>query len=197
MPSSSGKTIYRNRLGQFWTLNIRFESFWPHCLVVSIKFLGHSGPWVRAAPSSGHLDPLIIPLSFFRESKAVLASTIIVFEKTSCLPFPSGLIPLYFECSLVSLAADWNDVTKHVQRAGLIRQARPPTFSDMTDHRPSSFHSSGLIGCMFPDTQKPLEFRHAGSSVWYNMCLGVGEVEFCQSMTYKYNTCVCRSKFDV
>ena len=52
---------------------------------VSVKFLGHSGPsWVSAAPSSGYLDPLTIPLSFFRESKAVLASTIIFFEDTSC-----------------------------------------------------------------------------------------------------------------
>ena len=80
MPSSSGMTIYRNRLGQFRTLNIRLESFWSHCLVVSAQFLGHSGPsWVSTAPSSGHLDPLSIPLSFFRESKAVLTSTIIFF----------------------------------------------------------------------------------------------------------------------
>ena len=40
--------------------------------------------WVGAAPSSGHLDPLTIPLSFFRESKAVIASTIIFFQDTSC-----------------------------------------------------------------------------------------------------------------
>ena len=78
MPSSSGMTVYRNRLGQFRTLNIRLESFWSHCLVVTVQFLGHSGPsWVSAAPSSGHLNPLSIPLSFFRESKTVLASTII------------------------------------------------------------------------------------------------------------------------
>ena len=86
IPRSSGMTIYRNTLGQFWTLNIRLETFWSHCLVVSVKCLGHSGPsWVSAAPSSGHLDPLTIPLSFFRESKVLLASTIIVFEDTSCL----------------------------------------------------------------------------------------------------------------
>ena len=85
MPSSSGMTIYRNRLGQFRTLNIRLESFWSHCLVVSVQFLGHSGPSsVGAASSSCHLVPLTIPLSFFRESKAVLASTIIFFEDTSC-----------------------------------------------------------------------------------------------------------------
>ena len=85
MPSSSGMTIYRSRLGQFWTLNILLESFWSHCLVVSVQFLGHSGPsWVSAVLSSGYLDPLTDPLSFFRESKAVLASTIIFFEDTSC-----------------------------------------------------------------------------------------------------------------
>ena len=33
------------------------------CFVVSAQLLG-----VSAAPSSGHLDPLTIPLSFFRES---------------------------------------------------------------------------------------------------------------------------------
>ena len=33
---------------------------------------------------SGHLDPLIFPLSFFKESKALLASTIIFFKDTSC-----------------------------------------------------------------------------------------------------------------
>ena len=67
MPSSSGMTIYRNRLGQFRTLNIRLESFWSHCLVVSVQFLGHSIPfWVSSALSSGHLDPLTIPLSFFK-----------------------------------------------------------------------------------------------------------------------------------
>ena len=39
------------------------------CLVVLVQFLGHSGPsWVSTAPSSGHLDPLTIPLSFCRES---------------------------------------------------------------------------------------------------------------------------------
>ena len=81
MPSSSGMTIYRNRLGQFRTLNIRLESFWSHCLVVSVQFLWHSGPsWVSAVPSLGYLDPLTILLLFFRESKAVLASTIIFFE---------------------------------------------------------------------------------------------------------------------
>ena len=32
----------------------------------------------------GHLDPLTIPLSFFRESKALLASTVIFVEDTSC-----------------------------------------------------------------------------------------------------------------
>ena len=85
MPSSSSMTIYRNRLGQFQTLKMRLESFWSHCLVISVQFLGHSGPSrVCAAPSSGYLDPLTIPLSFFRESKAVLASTIIFFEDTSC-----------------------------------------------------------------------------------------------------------------
>ena len=81
MPSSSGMTIYWNRLGQFRTLNIRLESFWSHCLVVSVQFLGYSSPsWVSAALSSGHLDPLTIPLSFVRESKAVLASTIIFLK---------------------------------------------------------------------------------------------------------------------
>ena len=49
------------------------------------QFSGHSGPfYVSAAPSSGHLDPLTISLSFFRESKAVLASTIIFFKYVSC-----------------------------------------------------------------------------------------------------------------
>ena len=92
LPSSSGMTIYRNRLGQFRTLNILLESFWSHCLVVSVQFLGHSSPsWVSAAPSSGHLDPLTILLSFFRESKAVLASTIIFFEDTSCYTYDAHL----------------------------------------------------------------------------------------------------------
>ena len=51
----------------------------------SVQFLGHSGPLESVQPqSSGHLDPLTIPLSFFSESK-VLASTIIFFEDTSCL----------------------------------------------------------------------------------------------------------------
>ena len=81
-------TIYRNRLGQFRILNIRLESFWSHCLVVSVQFLGHSGPSrVSAAPSSDHLDPLTIPLSFSRESKALLASTIVIFEDISCLSY--------------------------------------------------------------------------------------------------------------
>ena len=85
MPSSSSMMIYRNRLGQFRNLNNRLESFWSHCLVISVQFLGHSGhSWVSAAPLSGHLDPLTVLLSFFRESKAVLASTIIFFENTSC-----------------------------------------------------------------------------------------------------------------
>ena len=69
-------------LGNFgpWTFGSRH--FGP---IVSVQFLGHSGlSWVSAAPSSGHLDPLTIPLSFFRESKAVLALTIIFFEDTSC-----------------------------------------------------------------------------------------------------------------
>ena len=57
---------------QFRTLNILLESFWSRCLVVSVEFLGHSGPsWVSAAPSSGHLDHLTILLSICRESKAV------------------------------------------------------------------------------------------------------------------------------
>ena len=85
MPSSSGMTIYQNRFAKFRTRNIRLESFWSHCLVVSVQFLGQCGPsWVSAAPSPGHLDPLTILLSFFRESKAVLASTIICFENSSC-----------------------------------------------------------------------------------------------------------------
>ena len=46
-----------------------------------LRFSGSS--WVSVAPSSGHLDPLTIPLSFFRESKTVLASTIIFIEDTS------------------------------------------------------------------------------------------------------------------
>ena len=93
MPSSSGTTFYRNRLRQFRTLNIRLESFWSHCLVVSVQFLGLFGPsWVSAALSSGHLDPLTIPLSFFRENKAVLASTVIFFEDISCLPERSAAI---------------------------------------------------------------------------------------------------------
>ena len=93
MPSSSGMTIYRNRLGQFRTLNIWLESFWSHCLVVTVQFLGHSGPSsVSAALSSGHLDPLTIPLSFFRESKAVLASTIIFVEDTSCCQYSVSFV---------------------------------------------------------------------------------------------------------
>ena len=34
----------QNRRGKFRTLNIRLESFWFHCLVASVQFLGHSGP---------------------------------------------------------------------------------------------------------------------------------------------------------
>ena len=84
MRISSGMRIYRNRLRQLLTLIIRLES----SLVVSAQFLGHFGPsWVNAAQSSDHLDPLTIPLSFFREGKALLASTIIFFEDTSCLLF--------------------------------------------------------------------------------------------------------------
>ena len=57
-------------------------------LVVSTQFLWHFGPsWVTAAPSSGHLDPLTIPVSFFRESKALLSSTIIFSEDTSCYKY--------------------------------------------------------------------------------------------------------------
>ena len=55
----------------------------------SVQFLRHSGPsWVSTSPSSGHLDPLTIPLSFFRESKAVLASTIIFFWRYFLLLWP-------------------------------------------------------------------------------------------------------------
>ena len=45
-----------------------------------------------AAPSSCHLDPLTISLSFFRESKALLASTIIFLEGTSCFVSLAKLI---------------------------------------------------------------------------------------------------------
>ena len=38
----------------------------------------------QCSPSSGHLDPLTILLSFFRDSKAMLASTTIFFEDMSC-----------------------------------------------------------------------------------------------------------------
>ena len=66
-------------------LIIRLESFWSNCLVILAQFLVYFGPsWVSAASSSGHLDPLSSPLSFFRESKVLLASTIILFEETSC-----------------------------------------------------------------------------------------------------------------
>ena len=105
LPSSSGMTIYRNRPGQFPTLNSQLESFWSHCLVVSVQFLGNSGPsWVSIAPSSGHLDPLTIPLSFFRESKAVLASTIIFFEDTCVL--------LVYQMHYV-LIGDWSTTSLH------------------------------------------------------------------------------------
>ena len=57
-------------------------------LVISAQFLGHFGPsWVSASPSSGHLDPLTIPLSFFREINAPFTSKIIVFDDTSYLEF--------------------------------------------------------------------------------------------------------------
>ena len=77
MPSSSGMIIYRNRLGTFgpWTFGrVIFVPLFSRFVLV--QFLGHSGlSWVSAAPYSGHLDPMIIPLSFCRKSKVVLAST--------------------------------------------------------------------------------------------------------------------------
>ena len=59
--------------------------------VILVPLFSGFGPILRTfqsllslrSPIPGHLDPLTIPLSFFRESKAVLASTIILFEDTS------------------------------------------------------------------------------------------------------------------
>ena len=84
MPSSSGMTTYRNRLRQFRTLIIRLESFCSHCLIVSAQLSEHFGPSLVSAAISFQLDPLTIPPSFFRESKALLASTVIFFEDTFC-----------------------------------------------------------------------------------------------------------------
>ena len=83
MPSSSGITIYRNRFGQCRTLNTRLESFWSHCVVVSVQFCGHFGPsWVSAAPSSGHLD---IPLLFLERSTENSSFFLFIFLSRSII----------------------------------------------------------------------------------------------------------------
>ena len=79
MPSLSGITFYRNTQGHFGPLiifacwaTVPSSSFWS-------KFVWHF------APES--LRPRLRsfgPLSFFKERKALLASTIIFFEDTSC-----------------------------------------------------------------------------------------------------------------
>ena len=92
---------YDDLLKQTWAISNPEYSVW----VVSVQFLGNSGPsWVSIAPSSGHLDPLTIPLSFFRESKAVLASTIIFFE--------DACVFLVYQMHYV-LIDDWSTTSLH------------------------------------------------------------------------------------
>ena len=67
--SLSGTTIYRN-------LRLHFKPF-------RSQFLGHFGPVLSHLKVS--LGPLTVLLSFFKESKALLALRIIFFEDTSCL----------------------------------------------------------------------------------------------------------------
>ena len=65
--------------------------------VILVPLFSRFGPILRTfqpllsqcSPSSGHLDPLTIPLSLFKESKAVLDMTIIFFKDTSCFIFCS------------------------------------------------------------------------------------------------------------
>ena len=87
MLSLSSIVNYWNTLRPFWTPDHFGPSFWSNLLSFWSKFVWHFDPpsLSHCILVSGHLDPLTFPLSFFKESKALLASTIIFFEDTSCL----------------------------------------------------------------------------------------------------------------
>ena len=86
MPSLSGITIYRNTLRPFWTPDIFCPSFRSHFLSswVQICMTVRPTPLSYFVLVSGHLDPLTFSLSFFKESKALLASTIIFLILLFC-----------------------------------------------------------------------------------------------------------------
>ena len=86
LPSLSGITIYQNTLRPFWTPDHFGPSSRSHLLSFWSKFVWHfvPPPLSHCVLVSDHLDPLTFSLSFFKESKALLASTIIFFEDTSC-----------------------------------------------------------------------------------------------------------------
>ena len=85
MPSRSGITIYRITLRPFWTPGHFGSSFGPIFCRFGPNSYDIPPPLSHCVLVSGHLDLLTFPLSFCKESEAMLASsTIIFFKDTSC-----------------------------------------------------------------------------------------------------------------
>ena len=84
--------------------HFRPSHFGPIFVVVWPQFFGHfCCSWVIAVPSSGLLDPLTISLFLFKDSKALLVSTIIFLEDTSC--YSTSLEPTI--CCLRFVLSGW------------------------------------------------------------------------------------------
>ena len=89
MPSLNSITIYRNIIRPFWTPDHFGPSFRSHLLSFWSKFVWHFAPppWVIAYSSQVIWAPWLFRCLSYKKAKALLASTIIFFEDTSCLRY--------------------------------------------------------------------------------------------------------------